>query len=787
MRSPFAAVLILLAIAVSHAQSYVPEKNNPRIQIKPQAALKAYAFNLKDVKMLDGPFKRAMDLDAAYLLELDPDRLLHRFRLHAGLEPKGEIYGGWEKESLSGHSLGHYLTAVALLYATHNDPELKKRSDYIVSELALCQDARKTGYVGAIPKEDTLWAQVARGEIKSAGFDLNGIWSPWYTVHKVMAGLFDAYLYTGNEQAKEVLSKMADWTGDELKNLNDEQLQKMLACEYGGMNDILVNTYAITGSKKYLATSHLFHDRAVLGPLSEQVDNLQGKHSNTQIPKIIGCASRFELTGNEGDKAISTFFWDAVVNHHTYAIGGNSDSEYLGAPDKLNEYLSDNTAETCNTYNMLKLTRHLITWRPSNELADFYERALYNHILASQHPESGMMCYFVPLRRGARKNYSNKLNSFWCCVGSGMENHVKYGEGIYYEGTDQSLFVNLFIPSQLNWQSKGVLIRQETSFPQSNQTTLVIDTKKPTTATIRIRNPWWSKDQVFVRVNGQELKPTKDEFGYFAIPRQWKNLDRIEITFDLALHHESMPDNPNRVALMYGPIVLAGELGQEEPDPVYGIPVLLTDNRNVSDWLKPVDPAELRYETRGVGTPRDITLRPFYDMHDQRYSVYWDFFTPTEWEQKKADYEADKLKKKEIDERTIDIIALGQMQSERDHNVQSEKSYAGEANTRHWRDARENGFFSFEAKVDPNAENILRCTYWGSDGGGKLLFDIVVEGTVIGTQEVRQNFPNTFFDIEYPIPSDLIKGKDRIHVRFQPRGEKRVARTFGARVLRARQ
>jgi DUF1680 family protein len=402
------------------------------------------------------------------------------------------------------------------MYASSQQKVFKDRVNEMVTALAECQKARKTGYVGAIPKEDSIFTKVSRGEIKSGGFDLNGGWSPWYTVHKVMAGLLDAYLYCGNQQALAVVTGMADWTGKTVNPLSPELLQKMLKCEYGGMAEVLANLYAITGKKEYLDLSYKFYDDFVMVPLSKRINPMAGKHSNTNVPKAIGSARQYELTGLESDKTIASFFWDIMVHHHTYVIGGNSNYEYCGEPDKLSEHLSDNTCETCNTYNMLKLTRHLFTWQPNSELTNYYERALYNHILASQNPESGMMCYFVPLRMGTKKDFSDQFNTFTCCVGSGMENHVKYNESIYFQGADGSLFVNLFIPSRLNWKEKGLVLTQQTQYPTQGNSQLTLELRKSQKFALKIRKPWWATNGVQVKVNGQSVASEPDASGYIV-------------------------------------------------------------------------------------------------------------------------------------------------------------------------------------------------------------------------------------------------------------------------------
>lgn len=777
---------LLICLVLTHyatGQSYVPLLNDAKMKIHPALTPETYAFPLGDVKLLAGPFNDAMQRDVEYLLQLEPDRLLHRFRLFAGLTPKAPIYTGWESETLSGHTLGHYLSACAMYYAATGDVRFKEKTDYVVEELALCQAARKTGYVGSIPREDSVWNEVSKGNIQSAGFDLNGLWSPWYTLHKVFSGLMDAYLYANNEKAKEVVIKFADWADHITAGLNDEQLQKMLACEFGGMNEALLNVYAIAGNKKYLEVADRFYHKAIMDPLANQQDQLSGKHSNTQIPKVIGAARRYELTLFEKDKTIAEFFWKAIVNNHTYVMGGNSEYEYLTDASKLNNHLSQNTAETCNTYNMLKLTRHLFSWHPNASLFNFYERALYNNILSSQHPQTGMMCYFTPLRMGAKKDFSSPFNSFWCCVGSGIENHVKYGEAIYNRGKDGSVYVNLFIASELNWKEKNVVIEQETTFPYGDALTLSIQSGKPQRFTLRIRNPEWTNAAQF-KVNKKIIRPALEANGYWSVDRLWKNGDQLEIVMPMQLHTESMPDNVNRIAVLYGPIVLAGDLGTARPDPVKGIPVFVNEHRNVSEWVQPVNKNQLVFQTKGVSTTGDITFGPLYQFTDNYYSVYWDQFTTQTWAQQQAAYEAEKEQLRKLEERTIDVLRLGEMQPERDHNVIGEQTRVGEANDRTYRDADERGWFSFQMKVLPDIKNTLMLTYWGSERGRKM-FDIFVEDVKIGTQELNSNDPGKFFTVEYPLASELIRNKTSITVKLVALPGKRVGALYGARTVRA--
>jgi DUF1680 family protein len=764
------------------AQGYLLQKNDSRIAVKPAATIRAYGFDLKEVRLLDGsPFKNAMDKDAAYLLSIDVKRLLHRFYLNAGLPTQGDVYGGWESEGLSGHTLGHYLSACAMMYASTGNMQFKERVDLMTDELAKCQAARKTGYVGAIPKEDSIFWKLQHGIIKTGGFDLNGGWSPWYTVHKVMAGLTDAYIFADNKKTLTIVEGMADWTHNILKDLNDEQLEQMRKCEYGGMADVLTHLYEITGKKKYLDLSYKFHDHFVLDELSKKIDPLPGKHSNTNVPKAVACARRYELTASESDKTISSFFWETMIRHHTYVIGGNSNYEYCGPEDKLSDRLSDATCETCNTYNMLKLTRHLFAVSPSSQLTDYYERALYNHILASQNPQTGMMCYFVPLRMGTKKEFSDAFNTFTCCVGSGMENHSKYTEGIYSEGNDGSLYINLFIPSELNWKSKGATVTMNTAFPNQGEVSLSVKASGKEKFSIRIRKPAWATGDIVIAINGKQERAKLDASGYLEINRAWKN-DVITFTLPMTLRSESMPDNANRIALLYGPVVLAGQLGTQMPDPVYGTTVLLTDNHVIADWTKKSG-STLEFETKGVARPADVKLIPFYNTFEQYYNVYWDFFTPKDWANRQQEYEAEKKRQNEVEQRTIDICRIGEMQPERDHNLKaSEKSYVSEAFGRMGREARAANYFSFEMKVDPSVPNNLLCTYIGDDNNRG--FDFLIDDKHMATQELKGGTTGKFFDIEYPIPAEYIAGKTKVTVRVNAHTTKTAGRIFGCRTVR---
>ena len=758
---------------------------NPNTPVRDRIRREARAFDLADVRLLDGPFKKAMLLDSAYLLRLEPDRFLSWFRKEAGLKPKGEVYGGWEARGIAGHSLGHYLTACAMMFASTGDVRFRERVTYIVNELELCQRAGGNGYVAAIPNGKKIFSEVAAGDIRSQGFDLNGGWVPWYTLHKLFAGLLDANQYCGNTKALTVAVKLADWADTTLANLTEEQFQRMLACEHGGMNESLAELYARTGNEKYLRLSRRFHHKAVLEPLARREDRLQGRHANTQIPKLIGLARRYELTEDAADKTAAEFFWDRVVHHHSYVTGGNSDGEHFGPPDKLNDRLTQNTTETCNTYNMLKLTRHLFEWHASAEYADYYERALYNHILASQNPDDGMVCYFVPLKAGARKTYSTPFDSFWCCVGSGIENHAKYGDSIYFH-SDDTLWVNLFIPSELSWREKGLSLKQETRYPDADTTSLTLrpEGRSLSLCVCAIRH---GRRRVFnVSVNGRPENVNAKPGSFVEIRRSWKNGDRVELKIPMSLRLEPLPDNPNRAAVLYGPTVLAGELGSEDEAGVANlilVPALITEDRPLAQWIKPVAGEPSTFRTVGVGRPRDVTLSPFYRMHNTRYVVYWDLFTPQQWVVREADYKAELERARRLEAMTVDFAQPGEMQPERDHNMQGERTETGEHSSRKWRHARDGGWVSFDLKVLPDQPVSLVCTYWGSETGARS-FDILVDGVKIATQSLQNDKPGQFFDVTYAIPEELTRGKTKITVRFQAQPGNTAGGFYGLRVIK---
>jgi DUF1680 family protein len=754
--------------------------------------LAAQQFPPGDVKLLAGPYLHALELDNKFLLSLDADRLLAWYRKEAGLEPKGEVYGGWESQGIAGHSLGHYLTACALMYRHTGDDAYRDRVAYIVRELAECQDAAGDGFLGAMPNGRRIFAEVSRGDIRSQGFDLNGSWVPWYNLHKLWAGLVDAARYCDNEQAKTVVAKLSDWAIAVTQNLTDEQWQRMLACEHGGMNEALADVYAITGEQKYLDLANKFYHRAILDPLAEGRDELAGKHANTQIPKIIGAARLYELTGDEKYAAISDFFWRTVTAHHSYVTGGNSEGEHFGQPGRLDARLGIATTETCNTYNMLKLSAQLFNRQPRGEYADFMERALWNHILASRHPEHGQITYFLTLKPGAAREYKGDLD-FTCCNGSGMENPPRTADYIYFHG-DGQLWVNQFIASTADWKSAGVKLTQNTQFPNEQRTELVVECDQPRQFKLHLRHPQWIRGALTVTINGEPQELVSTPGGYAMIDREWKTGDKLTLELPLALRTEAMPDNLHRVAVFDGPILLAGNLtGGEADGPV---PVVVTDNRPVDDWVVPgegddddSDPnsptaTQLNFRLAGVGRPRDVPLLPFYLAHDMPATAYWEIFDQAAWERRRTEHEAAQLREAELAARTVDLFAIGEMQAERDHNVTGENTGPGEFNGRKLRHAWDGGWFACDLAVPADGPAEMLVDYWGSEAGGNRQFDVLVDGKLIDTTNLDMDAPDKFWVKTYPLPAELIAGKKKITVRFDAKPGNYAGGIFGIRIVR---
>ena len=760
--------------------------------ITPAVPVVARPLPLSAVRLTGGPLKHAQDLDADYLLKLEPDRMMAYYRKRAGLEPKAEGYGGWDGDgrNLTGHIAGHYLSAVSLMYAATGDQRFKERADYIVREMKEVQDKHGDGYLGALANGKEQFIEVSKGNIRSASFDLNGLWSPWYVLHKTYAGLRDAYRYAGSGAALEVEIKFAAWAEGILSKLDDAQLQKMLNTEFGGMNEVMADLYADTGDKRWLDLSHRFDHHAVLDPLARGQDILPGVHGNTQVPKLQGHLARYLYTGDKSDGDAARFFWDSVVNHHSFATGGHGKDEYFGPPDKLSDRLDGRTAETCNVYNMIKMTRRLFALQPDVKYAEFHERALFNHILASMDPADGRTCYMVPVGRGVQHEYQGMFQSFTCCVGSGMESHALHGDGLYYESGDK-LWVNLYAPSTARWEAAGVDLTTETDFPEGESASLKFTLKAPKQFTLALRRPSWAGDGFTVKVNGQPVKTPAGPGSYVELKRKWKSGDTVALRLPKTLRLEPTADNARVAAIMWGPLALAGDLG---PEPERGgrragqsvnIPALVAAERPLTDWLKPVSGKPGNFRSDGVGREQDVELMPFYRLHRRIYSVYWDLFTPAEWEKKAAELAAERERQRKREAATVSFAQPGETESERDFNQQGEETAPRVIEGRRGRGAKK--WFSLDMPVDAARPMALFITYPGEEQQTRTL-EILVDGSRVGEQAIERHRPGSptksVFDVEYAIPADLTRGKQKVTVRFQAKGGNETATVLGVRLIR---
>lgn len=654
-------------------------------------------FTLQEVRLTTGPFRNAQEVDLKYILALDPDKLLAPYRIDAGLPLKAPRYGNWESAGLDGHIGGHYLSALAMLYASTDKPELKKRLDYMVAELARCQAKNGNGYVGGIPEGKVFWERIHQGDIDGSSFGLNNTWVPLYNIHKLFAGLRDAYAYAGNQQAKQVLTGLGDWFVDLIKPLSDEQIQLVLRTEHGGLNETFADLYLLTNNPAYLETAQRLSHRALLIPLLEKRDNLTGLHANTQIPKVIGFEKIASLTGKADWSEAAVYFWQNVSQTRSVAFGGNSVREHFNPTTDFSQVLRSNQGpETCNSFNMLRLSKALFLDKNDVRYLDFYERTLYNHILSSQHPEKGGFVYFTPIRPNHYRVYSQPETSMWCCVGSGLENHTKYGE-LIYSHSDKDLFVNLFIPSTLNWKAKHIQLTQTTRFPYENGSELSLTLAKPQDFSLQIRYPTWAEN-LEILVNGKPQPAKGSPSHYLAIRRKWKSGDTVTVRFKTTTHQEYLPDGSNWAAFVHGPVVLAAKtsttnlkglfaddsrMGHETKGKLYPLTsayALVGDSATYLTRLKPLD--RLRF---GLDT---LTLQPFYEVHDARYQMYFPTFTQAAFDEQQNRLKQQEAETLALDANTVDKVTCGEQQPEVDHAYTGEKSTSGYDEEQFWRRTR---------------------------------------------------------------------------------------------------
>lgn len=693
------------------------------------------SFSLSDVKLLDIYLSNALNKETEYLRSLDCDRLLSFFRKTRGLEPKAENYAGWENTEIRGHTLGHYLTAAAQAYVATKDITLYNHLQYLIAELSLCQF--ESGYLSAFPEE--FFDRVEK---------LKPVWVPWYTMHKIISGLLSAYQFAKIEKALCIVSKIGDWVYDRTDKWTPEIRTNVLSVEYGGMNDCMYELYKITKNEKYAAAAHKFDDLELFSQIHDGKDVLNNRHANTTIPKFIGALKRYEVYGERESYYLDTCirFWDIVVNHHSYVTGGNSESEHFGEADILDAERTSKNCETCNTYNMLKLTRGLFQITGERKYADFYEKTYFNAILSSQNPSTGTTMYFQPMATGYFKVYNRPFDDFWCCTGTGMENFSKLNDSLYFHD-DEKLFVNLYVSSSVYWSQRNAKITQKTNIPNSDDAIFTIGVQHDTEFTLCLRIPDWSKGAK-IAINGCSV-PLQEKNGYVFVRRLWKNCDILHIRFEIEVRILSLPDNKNSLAFTYGPLVLSAGLGTENmEESITGISVriptkhleikdyIVCKGQTVEKWKKNIKnnliKADGKLEFRLIGTDEDerLLFTPYFCQHAQRYGIYWIFVDDNSVELQK--YLAEKRRSEAFKAAEIDSVQIGNDQYELSHHIKGKETESGDREGFHFRFAKPNGWFSYELKRSSSEETYLQIQYIG---GGKDGFDIYADDFLLAHEK----------------------------------------------------
>lgn len=780
----------------------------PALGVVAQDKLYKDEFPLGDITLLDGPLKYARDLNVQVLLKYDCDRMLAPYRKEAGLQPRKPSYPNWD--GLDGHVGGHYLSALAINAATGNE-ECRKRMEYMISELQLVLDANNQrpeawchNYIGGVPNSAKMWTAFSKGDFGP----YFGTWAPFYNIHKMYAGLRDAWLYCGNEQAKNLFLKFCDWAVDITRDLNDEQMEKMLGNEHGGMNEVLADAYAITGEQKYLDCARRFSHRMLLVPLENGKDCLDNMHANTQIPKVIGYQRIAELAHDVQYHNASEYFWEIVTRQRSLALGGNSRREHFPTKENCIDYINDiDGPESCNTYNMLKLTENLNRVKPDGMYGDFYETAMFNHILSAQHPQHGGYVYFTPARPRHYRNYSAPNEAMWCCVGTGMEDHGKYGQFVWthdkgVKAEDDALYVNLFVASELNWKDRKMVIRQQTTFPYAESSVVEV-AKGKGTFILKVRKPSWCENFTVKGVGFDA--DSYEENGFVCMKRKWKKGDQVKISMPMHAYIKPMINVPQYVAIMYGPILLGMKTGTEDmrgliaDDSRFGqyaggkklaldeAPILLPKHLDdIAKNLKPVPgkPLHFKLATR-MENAIDGELQPFFEIHDSRYMMYWLALGENDYKaymQKLADEEK---ARQALEARTVDKVNPGEQQPETDHNMEADITERGNTEGVFFRDARDGHFFSYLMQTKGETNLSLQLKFWGQDEWRTSEFDIYVNDKLLCSVNNSHRWRTTQFKtVDYAIPSEFVKGKKEIRVKFVAHKGKQVGQIYGVRLVK---
>ena len=740
-------------------------------------------FHLSRVRLGDGPFKQAQLTDLAYILEMDVDKLLAPYLIESSLDPVKPGYGNWEGDGLNGHIGGHYLSALSMMYAATGIDSVNEEVDYILNQLKMAQDANGNGYLSGVPDGKVIWEEIANGNIRADYFSLNGRWVPLYNIHKIFAGLRDAYWYADKQLAFTMWKDLSDWWLDMTADLTDDQIQQLLKSEYGGLNEVFADLYAETGEEKYLDMAETLSHRVLLDPLLEGRDQLTGMHANTQIPKVIGYERVAAESGNQPWHDASIFFWNTVVNNRTIAIGGNSVREHFhGAENFRPMVTSEQGPETCNTYNMMRLAKELYLADESTAYLDYYERAQINHILSSQHPDGGFV-YFTPARPRHYRVYSQPHDAMWCCVGSGIENHTKYGELIYsHKGDD--LFVNLFIPSTLNWEEKGLQLTQETIFPNEESSAFELTLESARAFKMAIRVPEWIDGEMEVQVNG--TSESVIENGYLVVDRVWKDGDVIDVSLPMKLSYELLPDGSNWAAFTSGPVVLAAvtdttdldglwaddsRMGHVANGPFYPIdeaPVIVSAEAQLLERVNRISP--INYQINNLyGEQPSLDLVPFYQLHEARYMMYWPFVDSAGLEQMVAETAAKEKERLALRKITVDQVSPGEQQPESEHGFTGEGTYMGYSNERYWRSG--SGYFTYTMSNPAGKGRLLRVQFEADETNH---LQILVNGKKVKTYDPTTGLSEEFIDIT---------AKGLLEITFKGGKDKSMPRIYDVRFL----
>jgi uncharacterized protein len=778
-----------------------------RHEVAAQAQLYPSMFPLGDVKLLDGPFKDREVLNSKTLLAYDVDRLMQPFLKEAGLTAKGTAFPNWS--GLDGHVGGHYLSALAMQYAATSDAQIKTRMDYVVSELKRAQDANGNdanfvGYLSGVPNGKAMWLKFKGGD---AGAQ-SSYWVPWYNIHKTYAGLRDAWLYGGSETAKTMFLKLCDWGSTITNGLTDSKMESMMGTEHGGMNEVYADAYAMTKDVKYLNAAKKWSHKWLLNAMSANNDNLDNVHANTQVPKAIGFARIAEVSGDATYTKGAQFFWSTVTGKRTIAIGANSRQEYFPDASKYSDFVNvAEGPESCNSYNMLKLTEDLFRMTPQAKYADFYERSLFNHILSTIHPGHGGYVYFTPARPRHYRVYSKVNSAMWCCVGSGMENPTKYAQFAYLHQGD-SLFVNLFMATELNWKDKGVKITQTTSFPEEEKTTLTISVASPTKFRLLVRHPSWVRaNEMKIVVGTDTVSSQSPVSSYVEVNRTWNDGDVVQVLLPMHNSVEPMPNLASYVAILHGPIVLGAKTGTENltglvaddgrwshiaGGPMLDLtqaPMLAAKLDSIPGRLVPVPGAPLTFKAPFLfAAKKDTSLlfEPFYKIHDSRYMMYWMLMT----DQKTLDsLSAAQQAALLLEGRTVDRLVPGQQQPEVDHQMVQTNSTAGLSQGESNRSAGScsggtGGSISYTMDTKGEADLSLMVRYWGNETTCTRTFDILVDGQKLITENILNKWKkNDFVNQEYAIPNSVVAGKKTVVVTFQATTGT-IGGLYGVRILR---